>query len=225
MRSMGIDGYSVTMPHKARVLDLVDVVSPAAKNLDAANCVVNNEGTLTAHNTDGDGFVDGLKHDTGFDVADCTATVLGAGGAARAVVDALVRHGATEVIVVNRSPKNAESAATVGGEAARAGAVSDLASHLASSQLVVNATPLGMAANLDAMPCDPTLLGANHIAADLIYAPAKTVWMDAAARTGATVTNGLSMLVFQAATQFTLWTGQPAPIDQMFQAVEAALAG
>lgn len=221
MRSMDIGGYSVTMPHKAQVLDLVDEVSPAAQNLQAANCVVNRDGTLVAHNTDGDGFVNGLKHDTGFEVAGCTATVLGAGGAARAVIEALVRHGAAEVSVVNRSTENAAIAATAAGGVARVGDAADIA----RSQLVVNATPLGMAANPEALPCDPSLLRAEQVVADLIYAPSQTSWMRSAAEIGATATNGLSMLVFQAATQFTLWTGESAPIDRMFQAVDSALSG
>ncbi len=219
MRSMGIGGYSVTMPHKARVLELVDDVSPAAQTLQAANCVVNRDGVLEAHNTDGDGFVEGLRHDTGFDVAGCRVAVLGAGGAARAVIDALVRHGASDVVVINRSVDNGEKAAAVGGSVARTGTKADIA----SCQLIVNATPLGMAETPDALPCDPAVLSPDHVVADLIYAPAETAWLRAAANRGATVTNGLSMLVFQAATQFTYWTARPAPTDQMFAAVEAAL--
>lgn len=223
MRSMNIGGYSITMPHKARVLDFVDEVSPEVRTLAAANCVVNRDGVLIAHNTDGDGFVNGLVNDTGFEVAGRKATVLGAGGAARAVIDALVRHGAAEVVVVNRSIENAETAALVGGAVARAGTASDIA----TSDLVVNATPLGMGSSESSaegpLPCDPTLLGSSHVVVDLIYSPSVTAWMKAATRNGAVVANGLSMLVFQAATQFTLWTGEPAPTAQMFAAVKQSI--
>lgn len=219
MRSMGIGGYSVTMPHKDQTLELVDEVSPEAATLRAANCVVNRDGHLVAHNTDGDGFVAGLEHDTGFEVAGSRAAVLGAGGAARAVIDALARHGATEVVVINRSDTNAETAAAVAGAVARTGTAKDIR----GCGLVVNATPLGMAPDVAMVPCDPELLNADHVVADLIYAPRETAWLAAAAQRGATTQNGLSMLVFQAATQFTLWTGEAAPIDQMFAAVEHAL--
>ena len=93
-----------------------------------------------------------------------------------------------------------------------------------AADLVINATPVGMNTEAGEMPCDPDFLRGGLVVADLIYAPRETAWMRAASEKGATAVNGLSMLVFQAATQFTLWTGEPAPIPQMLSAVERALA-
>ncbi len=220
VRVLNVGGLSVTMPHKSAVLGLCDHQSPDALALGAANCVVaNDNGTLTAHNTDGDGFVRGVEHDTGFDVAGSSVVVLGAGGAARAVIVALANHGASEVVVVNRSPERAAEAAALAPNVARVGDQS----AIEKASLVVNATPIGMAGR-DGLPCSTDLLGANHTVVDLIYAPRTTAWLQAASQNGATTANGLSMLVFQAATQFTLWTGHEAPIETMFAAVASQLA-
>ncbi|MEE9417428.1 MAG: shikimate dehydrogenase [Acidimicrobiales bacterium] len=218
VRTLDITGFSVTMPHKEAILSLVDEVSASAAALGAANCVVNQAGVLRASNTDGDGFVKAVAHDFGFDVVDSCMVVLGAGGAARSLVEALARHGAREIVVVNRSPEAAARAVALGGGVARVG----LASDIATADLVVNATPLGMHGDKSRqMPCDPARLRAGQFVVDLIYAPHRTRWLDAAESAGAEVANGLSMLVFQAATQFFIWTGLEAPITTMLAVVES----
>ena len=165
MRSLGIAGYSVTMPHKADVVALVDRCTPAAAALGAVNCVTNEHGVLFGDNTDGAGFLRGLHADTGTDVAGLRCVVLGAGGAARAVIDALRRAGAAEVAVVNRSAGAAASAAALVGAVGRVAG----ADAVASADLVVNATPVGMRAHDSlSMPCDPALARSRR-AADLLH--------------------------------------------------------
>ncbi|MDG1464443.1 MAG: hypothetical protein P8Q20_05060, partial [Acidimicrobiales bacterium] len=119
VRALGLAGLSVTMPHKAAVAAAVDHRTEQAEVLDAVNCVVVEGGRLVGHNTDGDGFLDGLRHDTGFDPAGRSTVVIGAGGAARAVVLALARAGAAEVAVVNRTASRAEVAAGLAGPVGR----------------------------------------------------------------------------------------------------------
>jgi shikimate dehydrogenase len=183
---------------------------------------VNQAGVLRAFNTDGDGFVKAVAHDFGFDVVGCSVVVLGAGGAARSLVEALARHGAREVVVVNRSPGAAERAVALGGGVARVGLEADIA----TADLVVNATPLGMHGDKSRqMPCDPEQLQAGQLVVDLIYAPRRTLWLDAAESAGAEVANGLSMLAFQAVTQFSIWTGHEAPIATMLAVVAGAGSG
>ena len=149
--------------------------------------------------------------------------MVGAGGAARAVVAALGDAGAREVIVVNRTPARAAAAARLAGAAGRVGTPDDAA----DCELVVNATPAGMAdvggGPVD-WPVDPGLLGPGQLVVDLVYHPPVTEWLAAAAGRGATTANGLGMLVHQAALQVERWTGREAPVDAMWAAVAAAAA-
>jgi len=173
---------------------------------------------LIGHNTDGDGFVASLVHDAGFDPTGRSCLVLGAGGAARAVVLALAGAGAAEVVVVNRTADRAESTAALAGAVGRVGTVDDIA----RAALVVNATSVGMGGV--GCPIDLALLGPGHLVADLVYHPVVTPLLEGAGRQGAAVLDGVGMLVRQGATAFELWTGQAAPIDAMNRAARAALA-
>ena len=144
MRALGVAGLSVTMPHKAEVATLMDSCSEVAAQLQAVNCVINQDGTLHGANTDGDGFLASLRRAAGFEPAGKRCLVIGAGGAARAVTHALGRAGAADVAVVNRTPDRAGPVAALAGSAGRAVATVD-AAQVAQSDLVVNATPIGMA--------------------------------------------------------------------------------
>ncbi|MDH3707152.1 MAG: shikimate dehydrogenase [Acidimicrobiia bacterium] len=222
MRTFGLGGLSVTMPHKTAVAAAVDTRSEAADRLEAVNCVVPTEQGLHGENTDGDGFIAGLGADAGIEPNDVDALVIGGGGAARAVVEALARHGAASVAVHNRSPQRAEGAARLAGERGRTVGLAELDQYT----LIVNATPIGMVGvgDRDAVPCPVDSLGAHQVLIDLVYEPARTEWLRQADARGVEGHNGLSMLVHQAAAAFTLWTGVPAPIGAMTQAASTALA-
>jgi shikimate dehydrogenase len=222
MRVLGIGGLSVTMPHKAAVAAAVDERSAAAATLDSVNCVVPiGGGRLRGENTDGGGFLDALTADGAFDPAGRRCVVLGAGGAARAVVVALADAGAAEVVVVNRTADRAGVAAALAGARGRVGA----ADEVAGADLVVNATSLGMTGpSAGFVPCDPDRLGAGQVVVDLVYEPMETPLLVAARARGAVVHDGLGMLLHQAARAFTLWTGVPAPVAAMDAAARAALA-
>jgi shikimate dehydrogenase len=201
MRALGLGGLSVTMPHKDDVAAAVDVLSPAAAALRTANTVVRGaDGRLEGHSTDGEGFVASLR-EAGIDPSGAAVAVLGAGGAARSVVDALARAGAASVAVVNRTPAKAAVAAALAGSAGVVGA----REHVAAADIVVNATSVGMAS--DALPVDPALLRAGQVVADLVYHPLDTALLVAARAAGATTVDGLGMLVHQAALQQQLWLG------------------
>jgi shikimate dehydrogenase len=223
MRRYDVRGLSVTMPHKADVASLVDMTSAVASRLGAVNCVLNRDGALSGTNTDGQGFVDSLVRGVGFDPAARRCLVIGAGGAARAVILALAVAGAAEVAVLNRTTARAAEAAALAG---RSGSVvwGDVPGAVTRADLVVNATPLGMAGgqDADAWPVAPELLRTGQVAADLVYAPRPTAWLERAAAHGATPLDGLGMLVHQAAAQLVLWAGLEAPVEQMWRAAEAA---
>ena len=226
MRTLGLGGLSVTMPHKAAVAAAVDRCTPEAEALGAVNCVVVDDGLLVGHNTDGGGFVDGLAHDAGMEAAGRRAVVLGAGGAARAVVRVLADAGASEVAVVNRTRGRAEDAASLAGPVGRVVDLDEVGEAVPAADLVVNATPIGMAGTASAadLPVEPALLSEGTVAVDLIYHPAETAWMAALRQRGIEAHGGLSMLVFQAARAFVLWTGVEAPVAAMDAAARAALA-
>ena len=219
--ALGLVGLSVTMPHKDAIANLVDRLSPTARQLGAVNTVHRLGDQLVGESTDGAGFIDALRHDEGFDAKDTTAAVIGAGGAARAIVLALAQAGAREIVVVNRSADRAASAAALGGSVARVGQPADIE----QAQLVVNATPLGMdGVHPDQSSIDPRLLHSGHVVVDLVYHPLKTPLLIAARERGAIAVTGLGMLIHQAAHAFRLWTGEDPPLEAMSAAALAALS-
>ncbi len=224
-RALGVGGLSVTTPHKEAAADACDRLSPDASLLHAVNCVVPDGDELVGHNTDGPGFVAALGAD-GFDPQGRACVVLGAGGAARAIALALARAGAAEVSVVNRTRARAEQAVALVGGAGRVVEPGAAASVVADAALVVNATTVGMGQPAAGdVPVDPELLHAGQLVADIVYRPLETPLLAAARRRGATVVNGVPMLVHQAAEAFRLWTGVPPPVAAMASSVEHLLAG
>ena len=242
MRVLQLAGLSVTMPLKAEVAEAADLRDDEVEVLGAANCIVPvGDGRLRAVNTDAAGFVAGLRADAGIGPDGIRVALLGGGGAARAVAWGLAMEGAADVAVINRTPARAQAAAAIAnavprpGEPARVGSPDDIA----GADLVVNATSVGMGAGVPAhsrklvrpkksahprspeMPCDPTLLRPGQVAVDLVYEPAETPWLAALRQRGVEAHNGLSMLAYQAAAAFELWTGVEAPVEVMRRAVVA----
>ena len=227
MRSAAVTGLSVTMPHKGDVARLVDESSETARRLGAVNCVLARpDGSLFGTNTDGEGFVASLARGSGFTPQGRRCVVVGAGGAARAVILALADAGAAHVAVVNRTPERAVGAADLArpvGEPVPSGG-SELDAAVQAADLVVNATPLGMAGTTtggrEEWLVRPEILHGGQVAADLVYAPRPTPWLVAARAAGATTLDGLGMLVHQAAAQLAIWTGSEPPVEAMWEAAE-----
>lgn len=207
MRTLGLGGLSVTMPHKEGVADAVDELAPAAAALRSVNTVVvADDGRLVGHSTDGDGFVAALRAN-GIDAAGRSVVVLGAGAAARSVVDALARAGVASLTIVNRSAERAREAVALAAGRGEVGTSGDIA----VADIVVNATSLGMGQGTGGdgpLPCDPSLLRPGQVVVDLVYHPLETPWMASARAAGAVVIDGLAMLVHQAVLQQELWTGR-----------------
>lgn len=230
MRALDLAGLSVTMPHKADVAAAVDRLGPVAARLGAANTVSwsrdSEDSELVGESTDGLGFIDALT-DEGFDPTGRSCLVLGAGGAARAVTLALGEAGARAVTVVARRADAARECAFLAGRAGRPIEAADtegVRDSLTDADLVVNATPSGMAGHPDfPMAVEARWLGPQHFVADLVYAPAVTPLLAAARDRGAAGANGLGMLIHQAARQIELWTGRPAPLEAMSAAAVGAL--
>ena len=215
LRAIRVEGLSVTMPHKAAVVPLLDRLTSSAQSIGAVNCVSRQGTDLVGHNTDGDGLVDALR-ETGFDPAGKRCLILGAGGAARAAAFALGVAGAESVVVRSRRPEAAAAAATLAG---RAGSAEEQGS--ASYDLVVNATPLGMRSS-DPSPIREEEIRAGQTVADLAYAAGSTPLLAAASAVGAAPVEGTRVLLHQAARAFELWTGRVPPLDVMRAALRQA---
>jgi shikimate dehydrogenase len=223
MRYLQLAGLSVTMPHKSDVAKAVDLLGPVGRRLGVVNTVTWSGDALVGESTDGAGFIDALG-DEGFDPGGRSCLVLGAGGAARAVTLALAEAGAVSVTVVARQKDQAASCAALAGTAGRAVMPDRLAGALGDADLVVNATPVGMGPDSLPFELDPDWIRPSQFVADLVYAPATTPLLQAARSRGASRTNGLGMLIHQAARQVEMWTGRTPPLDVMSAAALGALA-
>jgi shikimate dehydrogenase len=225
MRALGLEGLSVTMPHKAAVIEGLDRLSGDAEALGAVNCITRRGALLHGDNTDGPGFIDALQLDEGLEVSGSRFAVVGAGGAGRAVARALSGAGAASVAIINRSPDPAARAASLAGAVGHVGSTSDLE----TADLVVNATPLGMgvvvttAGEPEPLPFDVDRLGRGQVVIDLVYHPAVTPLLAAARERGLRTVNGLGMLIHQAAHAFRLWTGEEPPLEAMSAAAVVSL--
>ena len=218
LRTGELEGISVTMPDKAAVIPGLDELDPVASDLQAVNCIARDGDRLRGHNTDGAGFLDALRHDSGIDVTGRRCVVVGAGGAGRAVALALHTGGAAEIVVVNRSASRAQTAVDLLRGIGRVGAASDIA----TADVVVNATSVGMGDGR--LPFDAALLRDHQVVVDIVYQPLQTPLLLAAQAAGARTVDGLGMLVHQAAHAFRLWTGAEPPVDAMRAGAERALA-
>jgi shikimate dehydrogenase len=219
----------VTVPHKERVAALLDALSDEARATAAVNTIAQREGRLLGSNTDIDGFAGALREDGGFDPAGARVCVLGAGGAARAVVYALLRDGAAGVTIANRTTARAQAlrAAIAPDDPRLSLAHGDPSSATLASDLIVNCTTLGMAHSdaADRSPLPEVAIPTGAFVFDVVANPLETPLLAAAHRRGCRTLGGLSMLVRQGAAAFTLWTGRPAPLDVMFAAAREAMAG
>lgn len=214
---LGIDGLNVTMPHKEDAASACDDLTEDAAVLRSVNTVVRRaDGRLHGDSTDGEGFLRSLA-DAGCDPAGSDAVVIGAGGAARAVTLALGRAGARVAVVARRTDAAGSTAALApGGVAVDLDALGDA---VGAADLVVNATPLGMAG--EHLPFPPTVIGARHWVCDLVYHPAVTPLLAVASDRGARTIGGVGMLLHQAAIAFELQTGHTAPLAAMRAALPA----
>jgi len=225
MRALGVVGLSVTMPHKEQAFECVDETTDVARRLRAVNCVTRrrSDGALVGDSTDGPGLLQALRRGAGFDPVGRACLVVGAGGAARAIVLALAEAGAAEVVVVNRTAARAEVAAALAGDAGRVGSADDVG----RADLVVQATPVGMAgvgpSAPGELPVDPERLRPGQVVVDIVVHPMRTALLQAAERRGAVALSGLGMLVHQAAIALEQWTGRRAPADAMWAAAESCL--
>jgi shikimate dehydrogenase len=221
-------GANVTIPHKERVVPLVDRLTEEAQATGAVNTITREGRRLVGHNTDVPGFKVALDKLVGRQKMPRVAIVLGAGGGARAVVYGLIREGFQRVVVFNRHLHRAEALVKHFGRSASHMELRAMPWHesiieaeLAKSKLLVNATSIGLTGDVSPIPAE--ILPPDLLVLDLIYN--RTRLLRDAAAAGASVSDGELMLLHQGAAAFTLWTGRPAPIEVMQKALSTARAG
>jgi shikimate dehydrogenase len=227
MRAFGMRGVNLTIPHKVAVMEHLDEIAPDAAIIGAVNTVRRDGDRLIGENTDGKGFLRGVRTDAAVDPRGKHVVVLGAGGAARAIVTELALAGAADVLVLNRSASRGEQM------------VADLVSKTRApirfepwqgtyavsggTDILVNATSIGLFPDGDSMP-PVDLRGASPgmLVSDVVFNPPETRLLRAARQRGLAVLDGLAMLVYQGAIGFELWTGQKAPEAVMRDALRQA---
>lgn len=224
LRTLNVRGYNVTMPNKNIMATLCDKLSPAAEIIGAVNTVVNDNGILTGHTTDGVGYMRAVE-DAGHHIIGKKMTLLGAGGASTSIFVQAALDGLSEISVFSRSAsKFNERTRTIieklkGYTNCKVNLYDledevRLRQEISESAILTNGTSVGMAPNIDhSVINDVTIFHKNLIVSDIIYNPRETKLMKLAKEAGCPTFNGLYMLLYQGAEAFKLWTGQEMPVD------------
>ncbi len=225
-------GLNVTIPHKEAVVALVDRCTATARTIGAINTLFKDGGSLIGDNTDAHGFLTALRSDGATDPAGARVLVLGAGGAARAVLVALAQAHARHITIANRHRARAEGlleslAVALNAQECAVVDWDSTALHqaAANADIILNCTAMGMTKGPapQESPLPPHVFRGHHLVFDLVYTPSPTPLLHHAQQGGASTLDGLPMLVYQGAAAFERWTGKPAPLKLMKAKALAAL--
>ena len=234
VRSQDVLGFNVTIPYKESIIPMLDDVDQSARQIGAVNTVVVRNGHLAGFNTDAEGFCRALKKEAKFKIRGSFPLILGAGGSARAVASVLLKEGATRVVIVNRSLQRSELLARnlrdqfdgeIMGVDLSYATLKRYLNGSPATDLIVHCTSVGMAhgPNPTGSLLPEELVPHTALVYDLVYNPPETPLLSAAKKAGAPVMGGLSMLVYQGAAGFFLWTGIHPSIEVMHSAAYRAL--
>lgn len=223
LRAMGARGWNLTMPDKNLMCQLADKLSPASEISGAVNTIVNDDGVLTGYTTDGTGYMRAAE-EAGFPLPGKVMTLLGGGGAATAILVQAALDGMKEIRVFNRKSPTFDRLSAIAVQLNRRTDclvtvhpledTEDLRASIADSDILTNATNIGMAPHTDACPIpDASFLRPELIVSDIIYNPRQTKLLQMAKETGCPFFNGLYMLLYQGAASFELWTGREMPVE------------
>jgi len=221
MRGLNIRGLNVTLPHKVAVIPFLDELDPLAEKIGAVNTIANDDGVLKGYNTDASGFLQALL-ERGIEPKGKRIVILGAGGASRAISFILAKKGA-HLVILNRlmeldwAEELAGRLSTIFNTEVKALELveANLAAALEKTDILVNATSVGMSPNTNKTPVPSKLLRPGLVVFDIIYNPIKTRLLKEAKETGAETVSGVNMFVWQGALAFERWTGVEAPLELM----------
>lgn len=223
LAAAGVRGLNVTMPHKIAAAAVVDRLEGDASVIGAVNTIELRSGELIGWNTDAEGFVRFLRLDLGFEPRGASVLVLGAGGAARAIVAGLAGAGAASVTVAARDRSRADALKDLAGGARFASSgVGETAREASAADLIVNATPIGEAGESPLVEAGQIRPQATVV--DLVYHPPSTPLVSSARERGVEAHNGLGMLIHQAALSFEIWTGLRPSLEAMSAAALGELS-
>ncbi|SFP19917.1 shikimate dehydrogenase [Salibacterium halotolerans] len=227
LKALGVSGFNVTVPHKIEVMQYLDGLDEEARLIGAVNTIVKEEKGWIGYNTDGDGYVQSLLSKVGSALPDSNILVIGAGGAARAVISALTGHKAEQVTITNRTFSKAEALQERMAERAAVCALptQQAEKETPSFDIIINTTSVGMSPQTDRMPWPVDGLKPGCVVSDLIYNPLKTKWLQEAQKRGADILNGTGMFVGQGAIAFEKWTGIQPDTKRMHNVVMKQLGG
>jgi shikimate dehydrogenase len=220
-KSLGLRGLNVTMPHKHDVMNYLDEVDMTAKSIGAVNTVLNNQGKLVGYNTDGSGAMTALQ-ENGIYPKEKKLVLLGAGGAAKSIAYQAAQD-VQELVILNRTPekanKLAESLKSFSAKVkGRTLSLEVLKNELSTTDILVNATSVGMHPKVDRSPVPLDYLRSDLFVMDIIYNPLATQLLKDAKVVGAKLVSGIEMLIYQGAISFEIWTNRPAPVEVMREA-------
>ena len=219
LKSVGISGFNVTIPHKVRITRHLDRMDESASMIGAVNTVENNNGVLKGYNTDMDGFLEPLRK-RGTPVRGARALLLGAGGAARAIIAGLAREKAESLVIANRTLQSASEAAEFSASAgldARPARLADVTRSAGEYDIIINATSVGLQG--EPSPISMEGAGDGTTAYDIVYMPMNTDFVKKAKDAGARIVYGYEMLLGQAARSFEIWHKTEAPYSAMKRAL------
>lgn len=226
-RAINVRGWNVSMPNKVAIMQYLDKLSPAAEMCGAVNTVVNDNGVLTGHITDGTGYMRSIK-EAGVDIIGKKMTLVGAGGAATAIAIQAALDGVAEISIFNIKDdffaKAENTVKTINEKTACKAKLFDLAdldalkAEIATSALFTNATGMGMKPleGQTYIP-DASFLRPELIVSDVVYSPAETALLKMAREVGCKTINGIGMMIYQGAAGFKMWTGEEMPVDHVKQ--------
>ena len=219
LKAIKIAGFNVTIPHKIEMMNLLDEMDTTCKVIGAVNTVLNDNGKLKGYNTDMIGFLDPIKKKN-LTIEGSQVLLLGAGGAARAIVTAMVKEKAGKITIVNRTQENAkkitEFAKKIGGNV-DISSIQEVNELIADYKFIINSTSIGM--KNEPSPISTENISKNTIVYDIVYQPMNTDLIKKSKENGATIIYGYEMLLSQAACSFEIWHKMEAPYDIMKKAL------
>lgn len=231
LKHMNFVGFAVTKPNKIEVMQYLDEIDELAEKMGSCNTIVNNNGKLKGYNTDGEGFVRSLLSETDCKLEDSDFFCFGAGGAGRAICSTLAFRGAKKIYIVDKFEESSKS--LVDDINTKFATVAELVSYenveeinkiVSSSDVVINASGIGMYPHLDEVPVSKESLNSSQICFDATYNPLKTKFLVEAESIGCKILNGLGMVINQGAIQYSLWTGLPEPIEEFTKSIEKIIS-
>lgn len=229
IRVLNISGLNVTIPHKVAIMEFLDEVDEEAKIIGAVNTVVNIDGRLIGYNTDGRGYLTSLGKVLEKPLAESEVLVIGAGGAARAIVTAVMNKGVDSMTITNRTIEKAVSIKENYQQYKRGNinilTLEEAKATVGTFDIIINTTSIGMSPKTDEIPIDLENIKTRVVLSDLIYNPIWTKWLQLGEQKGAIIHNGVGMFVEQGALAFQKWTGQVPDTEKMTRIVMKKLGG